>query len=154
MCRSVFCFKQKTAYGMRIRDWSSESVSSDLADPAAQDRGVPPERRRRPRNDDSRIVRRGQGQQPTRADAARIAGEFPLPNRRGDVDVPDSADRGRARHTAQKIDLVARRLPVDRAARHPAQDQPLRSEEHTSELQSLMRNSYAVFCLKKKTKTQ
>src|SRR3546814_5026774 len=29
-----------------------------------------------------------------------------------------------------------------------------RSEEHTSELQSLMRISYAVFCLKKKTKTQ
>src|SRR3546814_9379186 len=28
---------------------------------------------------------------------------------------------------------------------------PPRSEEHTSELQSLMRNSYAVFCLKKKT---
>src|SRR3546814_1649672 len=28
----------------------------------------------------------------------------------------------------------------------------LRSEEHTSELQSLMRNSYAVFCLKKKNK--
>src|SRR3546814_4677529 len=30
----------------------------------------------------------------------------------------------------------------------------VRSEEHTSELQSLMRNSYAVFCLKKKTKIQ
>src|SRR3546814_3157240 len=30
----------------------------------------------------------------------------------------------------------------------------LRSEEHTSELQSLMRISYAVFCLKKKTKQQ
>src|SRR3546814_8587667 len=30
----------------------------------------------------------------------------------------------------------------------------VRSEEHTSELQSLMRISYAVFCLKKKTKTQ
>src|SRR3546814_3893172 len=29
----------------------------------------------------------------------------------------------------------------------------VRSEEHTSELQSLMRISYAVFCLKKKTKT-
>src|SRR3546814_1344167 len=29
-----------------------------------------------------------------------------------------------------------------------------RSEEHTSELQSLMRSSYAVFCLKKKNKTQ
>src|SRR3546814_7031031 len=34
------------------------------------------------------------------------------------------------------------------AARHAAQ----RSEEHTSELQSLMRNSYAVFCLKKNNK--
>src|SRR3546814_7702115 len=31
---------------------------------------------------------------------------------------------------------------------------PARSEEHTSELQSLMRISYAVFCLKKKTQTQ
>src|SRR3546814_3057347 len=30
--------------------------------------------------------------------------------------------------------------------------QPVRSEEHTSELQSLMRISYAVFCLKKTTK--
>src|SRR3546814_2842022 len=29
-----------------------------------------------------------------------------------------------------------------------------RSEEHTSELQSLMRSSYAVFCLKTKNKTQ
>src|SRR3546814_4845640 len=31
---------------------------------------------------------------------------------------------------------------------------PLRSEEHTSELQSLMRISYAVFCLKKNTNLQ
>src|SRR3546814_10556348 len=31
---------------------------------------------------------------------------------------------------------------------------PSRSEEHTSELQSLMRISYAVFCLKKKQKTK
>src|SRR3546814_2722765 len=31
---------------------------------------------------------------------------------------------------------------------------PLRSEEHTSELQSLMRISYAVFCLKKKKNTK
>src|SRR3546814_5215375 len=31
---------------------------------------------------------------------------------------------------------------------------PPRSEEHTSELQSLMRISYAVFCLKKKKKTE
>src|SRR3546814_2278961 len=36
----------------------------------------------------------------------------------------------------------------------PTGDEPERSEEHTSALQSLMRNSYAVFCLqKKKSKT-
>src|SRR3546814_4907608 len=38
---------------------------------------------------------------------------------------------------------------------HPAEavdEEARRSEEHTSELQSLMRNSYAVFCLKKKQK--
>src|SRR3546814_1250792 len=34
-------------------------------------------------------------------------------------------------------------------ARAPGKDRPFRSEEHTSELQSLMRISYAVFCLKK-----
>src|SRR3546814_7490210 len=34
--------------------------------------------------------------------------------------------------------------------RHQALFEDLRSEEHTSELQSLMRNSYAVFCLRKK----
>src|SRR3546814_3331838 len=38
---------------------------------------------------------------------------------------------------------------IDRIAGGPA-----RSEEHTSELQSLMRISYAVFCLKKKTLPQ
>src|SRR3546814_4723915 len=39
-----------------------------------------------------------------------------------------------------------------RQCRRPCQElQSLRSEEHTSELQSLMRISYAVFCLKKKT---
>src|SRR3546814_4124389 len=36
----------------------------------------------------------------------------------------------------------------------PAVAHAARSEEHTSELQSLMRISYAVFCLKKKTKNQ
>src|SRR3546814_7648354 len=34
----------------------------------------------------------------------------------------------------------------------PVEASKLRSEEHTSELQSLMRSSYAVFCLKQKTK--
>src|SRR3546814_7398682 len=35
----------------------------------------------------------------------------------------------------------------------PGEDAAMRSEEHTSELQSLMRISYAVFCLKKKKQT-
>src|SRR3546814_9478384 len=42
---------------------------------------------------------------------------------------------------------------VEDDVEHPVQpvlDAPMRSEEHTSELQSLMRISYAVFCLKKK----
>src|SRR3546814_3913897 len=39
-------------------------------------------------------------------------------------------------------------------ARDERRDRQARSEEHTSELQSLMRISYAVFCLKKKTSYQ
>src|SRR3546814_7357941 len=69
------------------------------------------------------------------------------------------------------IDETGRKIRVDRhlLARHGIQaesrrdlgnapgplgddDEIDRSEEHTSELQSLMRNSYAVFCLKKKKK--
>src|SRR3546814_10738650 len=41
---------------------------------------------------------------------------------------------------------------LERAVVEPEHD--IRSEEHTSELQSLMRISYAVFCLKKKKKKQ
>src|SRR3546814_5702452 len=55
------------------------------------------------------------------------------------------------------FELVGGRLhdaqPADRGQRFSPAAQRLRSEEHTSELQSLMRISYAVFCLKKK-KTQ
>src|SRR3546814_2580615 len=42
--------------------------------------------------------------------------------------------------------------PGSAAAISVAGDDASRSEEHTSELQSLMRSSYAVFCLKKKKK--
>src|SRR3546814_5027828 len=50
--------------------------------------------------------------------------------------------------------LEADRRSGDIAALPPARaTPPRRSEEHTSELQSLMRISYAVSCLKKKTKT-
>src|SRR3546814_8579173 len=46
-----------------------------------------------------------------------------------------------------------RRWPC-RGGRDPAASDRCRSEEHTSELQSLMRISYAVFCLKKKKKNK
>src|SRR3546814_9972367 len=42
--------------------------------------------------------------------------------------------------------------PTQKASRTPMKVNPGRSEEHTSELQSLIRISYAVFCFKKKTK--
>src|SRR3546814_5777477 len=46
-------------------------------------------------------------------------------------------------------------LPADtRIATINGSNTATRSEEHTSELQSLMRNSYAVFCLKKKNITK
>src|SRR3546814_1221568 len=44
-----------------------------------------------------------------------------------------------------------RRCGVDRDRSRTTPKEARRSEEHTSELQSLMRISYAVFCLKKKT---
>src|SRR3546814_7893210 len=47
--------------------------------------------------------------------------------------------------------LFGARFFQDCAARHDDVAAAARSEEHTSELQSLMRISYAVFCLKKKT---
>src|SRR3546814_2084571 len=56
---------------------------------------------------------------------------------------PGSTDRGAA-------DL-RRGPPHRRHAQRPDRGAEHRSEEHTSELQSLMRISYAVFCLKKKT---
>src|SRR3546814_1925357 len=60
---------------------------------------------------------------------------FPPASRRG---------RNRRRFVPDRDDHQSR-LPARRAGRS------CRSEEHTSELQSLMRISYAVFCLKKKT---
>src|SRR3546814_8673996 len=55
----------------------------------------------------------------------------------------------RCRATAQRVDIAQQHLATQRALEQSADDRQ-RSEEHTSELQSLMRISYAVFCLKKK----
>src|SRR3546814_10601747 len=57
--------------------------------------------------------------------------------------LPDALHRG---NVARFADAMAGH------ARSPQKAKAVRSEEHTSELQSLMRISYAVFCLKKKNK--
>src|SRR3546814_8890287 len=77
-----------------------------------------------------------------------------------------SARRRRARQRrpargARRLAVLEREHPVDEHEAHPGREarrvrivgaRRRRSEEHTSELQSLMRISYAVFCLKKKNK--
>src|SRR3546814_5445879 len=56
------------------------------------------------------------------------------------------------RADVHRIALADKLLAQDAGDRRRHIDRHLRSEEHTSELQSLMRISYAVFCLKKKKK--
>src|SRR3546814_8727177 len=106
---SFFFFKQKTAYEMRISDWSSDVCSSDL-------------RHRHLRS------RMGRDRGTRHADAALVAVVALCQHRLGD----------RLCH------------PLSRLADGQQRDRG-RSDEHTYELQSLMRISYAVFCLKKKT---
>src|SRR3546814_4844409 len=83
-----------------------------------------------------RAVEAGNGVRPIRQ-SARISGED-IPGRRGGSD------------TMRTILLLAAAIGAVAAAPALAQT---RSEEHTSELQSLMRISYAVFCLQKQTMT-
>src|SRR3546814_3738206 len=87
------------------------------------------------------------------SDAARGDDRYPRPAGKmdggGDIDAlqhPVAADVGEQdRSNARVLELAGE---IDRRDRRYVRP---RSEEHTSELQSLMRISYAVFCLKKKT---
>src|SRR3546814_5837936 len=125
-----FFFKQKTAYEMRISDWSSDVCSSDLVGPLYR------------------------GSEPS-LDAMTIA----VPNAATHAPTPQKADptrldpvrvMNRAAENAiaamYRLSAIGARKAFDRISRIAL----IRSEEHTSELQSLMRNSYAGFCLKKK----
>src|SRR3546814_2624342 len=128
----VFFFKQKTAYEMRISDWSSDVCSSDLAGPCRSGRSATATLHRR---------------------EPRIAGCVRRCRRRHAEPVRPAAKRRDWPATATA--MVVTSLPHRRRARdwrRPATAHRRRSEEHTYELQSLMRISYAVFCLKKKKK--
>src|SRR3546814_10357952 len=123
---------------MRISDWSSDVCSSDLSrsrltgcrycafDPRT---GL----------DALRPIR-----QPTGQFGARPPGDRELLAQALSFLGPSRADRRRS--SARSLPSCATRCVRSRFADRTHG----RSEEHTSELQSLMRISYAVFCLKKK----
>src|SRR3546814_9848159 len=71
---------------------------------------------------------------------------FRSPASRHDRRPAAPAEPGRGRHSPAPTAATAAEAPAGAATAAAT-----RSEEHTSEIQSLMRISYAVFCLKKKT---
>src|SRR3546814_1075749 len=126
---------------MRISDWSSDVCSSDLT------RALDPRfgKNRRPFGG---AIRSGDRERAV-APHDLVPAHRPCQQREGGVRdtvaveiVDQPATRGLGVHEAQEGD----KLRVRHMVRDEARD---RSEEHTSELQSLMRISYAVFCLKK-----
>src|SRR3546814_1007795 len=129
----VFFFKQKTAYEMRISDWSSDVCSSDLQpDPEQGFAWLPAQARRQ-------FAHRSDRQSRT---VAQYVYSIALP-----VPTFTAYVRQQLRAEGWEAEPFMAGLPAHNAWRREA-----RSEEHTSELQSLMRISYAVFCLKKKKK--
>src|SRR3546814_2632369 len=131
---------------MRISDWSSDVCSSDLAGRVEQ----------------IGQVGLGGGDQLGHADAdqavAPAVGLLRQQGARRPVQLLGHLRRAyeaaRARHQLEvarlqlQVNGAAGEAGLLQAARHLLAER--RSEEHTSELQSLMRISYAVFCLKKK----
>src|SRR3546814_5250045 len=129
---------------MRISDWSSDVCSSDLNRRARRSRPAFP------------YSRQGGGCAPAsgchkRGRESRRQGRVRRPSRRA-----RSGGKARTCRVAAGRRPTARDASADRRGRTP-RPWPMRngggrkSEEHTSELQSLMRISYAVFCLKKNT---
>src|SRR3546814_8383298 len=120
---------------MRIRDWSSDVCSSDLS--VGQ-----------PLGGRAHHADRGRRLWPRRNGAAqRYRHRLPHPVQADELD--RAGDRGAALYA---VGSRAEGRPFEPLARRDGARGEGRSEEHTSELQSLMRISYAVFRLKKKIK--
>src|SRR3546814_2354857 len=131
---------------MRISDWSSDVCSSDLAGRLAHGVEIPGQAQDADRPVGPRSAACALPGLPFRARTRRLQ-RGPQHHIGGIEIAPRERERigGEALH--RRIFVGWRRCEIaalrsDRLA--------LRSEEHTSELQSLMRISYAVFCLKKK----
>src|SRR3546814_5993278 len=130
----VICFfKQKTAYEMRISDWSSDVCFSDLH----PDRDGAGAERRRGVTDAVAVDVRERHGRPLRNIGP---GEFQAETARRPGDQGGLACKPHVTNLFSPPCSGGSDCRVDRQ----------RSEEHPSELQSLMRISYAVFCLKKK----
>src|SRR3546814_7263073 len=118
---------------MRISDWSSDVCSSDLW---SQDRNMVEVERLSFRIE---LVELLQGQ--------IVLPEVELERPRL---VLERNAEGDANWAFEPSGVAEAAAPDDRADVPIVERLAIRSEEHTSELQSLMRTSYAVFCLKKK----
>src|SRR3546814_2770455 len=131
---------------MRISDWSSDVCSSDLIR-TTRAIGI---RARANGCSGARCCRRDDraGESAASAPAPRLAPTrpratlAPMPSPHQCDFTLEPADNERLANLAGPFDAHLRQIELR-----------LRSEEHTSELQSLMRISYAVFCLKQKTNT-
>src|SRR3546814_10482108 len=120
---------------MRISDWSSDVCSSDLID----------DERAAPCLDD------WLDQRLNAAHRRKEAGIDPMPRQYFAQMFVDSYHGGRVGRGAKFTSNPSSRERVTGRVIPPMTlNAHCRSEEHTSELQSLMRISYAVFCLKKK----
>src|SRR3546814_8638111 len=139
-----FFFKQKTAYEMRISDWSSDVCSSDLCVRRARPRRQPGIDRRAARriDDDEKGDQRRDEQFGQCGDAHPSASvSYATPSRR----------HAETRVLRIRHAIVIGPTPPGTGVIAPAwlaEPSKSRSEEHTSELPSLMRISHAVFCLK------
>src|SRR3546814_7612123 len=146
VCCGFFFFKQKTAYEMRISDWSSDVCSSDL-----EAEGLGAEGCSFPALS-ARIIKRASPRPKTVGDriaavAAEVAGRQLDPRRRLAALIFGEHQQAFDPRHRVAVEAVARDHIVDARLL-------LRSEEHTSELQSLMLIPYAGFCLKKKNNKQ
>src|SRR3546814_3759130 len=137
---------------MRISDWSSDVCSSDLRAGKAR---IPGDRRCR-RTGNRRTTRHRGGTSVTRIATLEQASIQQCFLGGGRVD--RKALGGQRQRLVADLGIGPGTQRIDPAVAHTITELLLlaqsdrigRSEEHTSELQSLMRISYAVFCLKKK----
>src|SRR3546814_1321489 len=123
---------------MRICDWSSDVCSSHLLPWALPEPG-------RRATSSIRAQRLADAEAMGQDRCPRRAGRRQAPPVGRRAVVHDGGGRGARRRSAA---LEGQAQPA-----HRVEPRRRRSEEHTSELQSLMRISYAVFCLKKKKTT-